>query len=73
MMVESSKRAPVQAGAGKRPAGSISWEEHVAAWTAYRKRFANDQSAERIAQRGGFGYDRLVALLGGEPATWSPR
>lgn len=70
------RRAPVQ---GERhqgrtvPAGTVSWEEHVAAWEVYGKRFLNGQSAERIAERGGFGYSELVELLGRDPETWERR
>ena len=31
------------------------------------------QSAERIAERGGFGYWEITELLGREPNTWEPR
>jgi hypothetical protein len=54
-------------------AGTVSWEEHLAAWTQYALRFGSSQSAERIAERGGFGYFELSALLGHEPKTWQPR
>ena len=54
-------------------AGTISWEEHLRAYSAYRAKYGNDQSAERIAERGGFGYDELIRYLGHEPKTWSPR
>lgn len=52
--------------------GTIAWHEHVEAWNAYAKLFGSDQSAERIAERGGFGWGELVSLLGHEPATWEP-
>lgn len=79
------KRAPVQKSAegGTRngngvwaPArgpGSISWEEHLLAWSAYALRYGTQQSAERIAERGGFSYWELVDQLGYEPKTWTPR
>lgn len=53
--------------------GTISWEEHVQAWDAYARRFGRDQSAERLAERGGFGYCELLRFLGRPPATWRPR
>lgn len=72
-MSEMSKRAPVQWEFRKRPPGTIAWSEHVEAWTAYATRYGNSQSAERIAERGGFGFDELVILLGREPETWEAR
>lgn len=74
------KRAPVQAelvdrkrGTPGRPSGSIAWTEHMEAFAAYAKRYGTGQSAERLAERGGFGWDELVALLGHEPRTWERR
>jgi hypothetical protein len=66
----SSETAPVQG-----PSGTISWAEHVEAWTDYAKHYKG-QSAERIAERGGFGYNELVTHLGHAPVTFeqtSPR
>lgn len=65
------RRAIVQAEKGRGP-GTISWGEHLLAWNAYAARYGVDQSAERIVERGGFGYSELVALLGHEPKTWEP-
>jgi hypothetical protein len=66
--------APVQGEIRtKRPPGMISWEEHVKAWKAYNEMWNSYQSAERIAERGGFGYEEIVMLLGREPETWEPR
>lgn len=56
-----------------RRAGTVSWEEHERAWRAYADRYGSDQSAERIAERGGFGFREMTALLGHEPRTWEPR
>ena len=64
--------APVQADR-TRPRGVIDWFEHVEAWEAYNQRFRNDQDAERIAARGGFGYGELCTLLGRLPKTWVPQ
>lgn len=36
-------------------------------------RYGAGQSAERLAERGGFGYWELTDLLGHEPKTWQPR
>jgi hypothetical protein len=57
--------APVQS-----PRGTISWAEHVEAWTDYAKRYGDRQSAERIAERAGFGYNELVTHLGHAPLTF---
>ena len=59
-------RAPVQS-----PRGTIAWAEHVEAWEQYAKRYRG-QSAERIAERGGFGYHELVTFLGRDPETFVP-
>lgn len=72
------RRAPVQGDPGARfgegyPAGTISWQEHLAAYEDYAKRYGGDQSAERLAARGGFGYAELTDHLGHEPKTWRPR
>lgn len=72
------KRAVVQ-GEGKRRnglkgegPGTISWAEHELAWSAYASKYGRDQSAQRINERGGFGYCELTKLLGHEPETWVP-
>lgn len=66
----AERRVPVQRGAEK-PSGSIEWSEHVEAWGAYGKKYPG-QSAERIAERGGFSYGELLAFLGHEPVSWMP-
>lgn len=73
------KRAPVQgethraSGAYQpRGPGTIAWEERELAWSTYAGRYGRGQSAERIAERGGFGYHELTDLLGREPTTWAP-
>ena len=53
--------------------GTISWEEHLLAYGAYAVRNGRSQSAERLAERGGFGWFELVEYLGREPASWAPR
>lgn len=68
VMVEP-RRAPVQSERN-RPAGTVLWEEHEKAWRAYSVRYGKDQSAERIAERGGFGYDEITKLLKHPPLTW---
>jgi hypothetical protein len=66
-------RAPVQ-GAIKPyvPPGTISWEEHLLAHKEYRAKYGSDQSAQRIAERGGFSYGELLMFLGQPPTTWQP-
>jgi len=74
------KRAPVQGGDHGIPngapgygAGTISWAEHELAYATYARDHGRDQSAQRIADRGGFGYAELVEYLGRPPETWAPR
>jgi hypothetical protein len=50
--------------------GTVSWEEHEQAWIEYARRYGTSQSAERLAQRGGFSWWELVMFLGHEPTTW---
>lgn len=76
------KRAPVQRsreggqknGITYEPhgAGTIAWAEHEEAWAAYGARYGLGRTvpAERIAERGGFGYGELVDFLHREPTTW---
>lgn len=72
------KRAPVQGEPfehGKRPRGpgTVTWAEHMEAYSGYSARYGTSQSAQRLAERGGFGYSELTELLGHEPITWLPR
>lgn len=73
--MDDGKRAPVQGDyrGAKHPAGTIAWREHEKAWRGYYKKWRSFQSAERIAERGGFSYGELVEFLGHEPTTWRPR
>lgn len=71
------RRAPVQGehrgtGRERRGPGTIAWTEHEQAWAIYSRKYGRDQSAQRIADRGGFGWYELIELLGHEPATWVP-
>jgi len=52
--------------------GSITWAEHEEAWREYANQFGSSQSAERLAERGGFDWHELLLLLGHEPTTWRP-
>ncbi len=67
-----SKRARVQGSHHpvKRPAGTISWKEHLAAWKIYVDNYGRGQSAERINERGGFAWEELCDYFGYEPKTW---
>lgn len=67
------KRAPVQRGGAKIVNGTIAWVEHLEAFDGYAARYGTQQSAERIAERGGFGYDELLLYLKRAPTTWEPR
>lgn len=66
-LTEAERRAPVNGS----PHGTVAWSEHEDAWRAYA-RTHDGQSAERIAQRGGFGLVELVTQLGRMPSTWRP-
>ena len=56
-----------------KPAGTITWDEHERAWRVYDRKYGPGQSAERIVERGGFGYEELVEFLGHESETWVAR
>lgn len=65
------ERAPVFMDA--RPFGTIAWAEHLEAFDGYAARFGRGQSAERIAERGGFSHDELCKFLGRAPTTFVPK
>ena len=70
------RRAPVQPVRRhneEHGPGTISWAEHEQAWSVYSGRYGGGQSAERIAERGGFSYSELMSFLGHEPTTWRAR
>ena len=71
------KRVPVQGrnirGRTAIPPGTIDYDEHILAWNGYVKLYGDYQTADRIAERGGFGYDELVSFLGHHPSTWKAR
>ena len=53
--------------------GELALPPHLEqAWRDYAQRYGNDQSAERIAERGGFCYLELTDHLGHAPTTWEP-
>ena len=65
--------------------GKVPWDVHVRAWEGYARQFGCEQSAERIAERGGFGYREMQIHLAGlkcpvsedvvlpEVPGWEPR
>ena len=59
-------------GPGAGP-GTISWAEHLIAWGGYDAKWGSGQTAERLAERGGFSYAELLDFIGHEPKTWMPR
>lgn len=63
------KNAPVQVPHnGRFPHGlkfRVPWRIHLKAWEVYHKSYP-DQSAERLADRGGFGLEELIYFLAGE-------
>lgn len=69
-------RAPVQGvlrgGRWVHLPGTVAWEEHERAYLVYAARYGTGQSAQRIAERSGFGYDEITQLLGHPPTTWRP-
>jgi hypothetical protein len=74
------RRAPVQGdsaddarGRIRRAAGTVTWAEHLEAYAEYAAQYGRAQSAERLAERGGFGYYEIADLLGHEPTTWRAR
>lgn len=54
------KLAPYQIGNTKR--GYITWEAHLRAFAIYSAIYGTEQSAERLAERGGFGEGELDAF-----------
>lgn len=77
----SDPQAPVQGDLWRRarvhpalpPDGWIDWAEHLAVFEFYAARYGREQSAERIAERGGFGYREIELFTGAAPKTWRPR
>lgn len=72
---DGKKRAPIQAESrssknADKGQGTISWEEHEACWAKYAVKYGTQQSAERLAERGGFGYNEFIILMGREPETF---
>lgn len=75
MQPVTERRAPVQGDHGKggrwiHPPGTIAWWEHLEAYAAYAREYGYSQTAERIAERGGFGKFEAEKLLRGPLKTW---
>ncbi len=74
--IDTSRRALVQGdyhaprGTAGREPGTVSWAEHEEAWAQYARDGHGSQSAERINERGGFGYEEISKLLRRTPTTW---
>jgi len=84
-MSDGNRRAPVQAhrSLGARnysdgvnrpsnPPGTIAWHEYLEAWREYDRVYRCGQTAERLAERGGFCLYELREFLGREPETFEP-
>lgn len=72
--MHAGRRAPVQRSRElSKPDGTLSWDEHLLAYEVYAAKYGRSQSAEQIAQRGGFGYSELLLFFGQDPMTWEPR
>ncbi len=81
----SYRRVVVQGDEGRHgcSAGTVPWWVHLKAWEAYDRAGHGEQSAERIEERGGFGYGELQCLLAdhyvcgsgehGPVPGWEPR
>ncbi len=61
----SDKFAPIQMP-DRNKRFRVPWRIHMKAWEQYDRLGHGDQSAERIAERGGFGLEELILLLAGE-------
>lgn len=64
----TEKMFPIQADHGrhKRSAGSVPWSVAEVAYQTYSKLYGSNQSLERLAERGGFGWSELVNLIQGK-------
>lgn len=75
MTMSNQKFAPLQVAPLRTPDGKryqIPWWIHLKAWEQYARLGHGDQSAERVAERGGFGLEEiLIMLAGGNP--WRTR
>lgn len=71
MSLGSDRPFPIQRD-GMEPATTIPWWLAEIAYREYSKRFGNQQSLERLHDRGGFGRAELVALLRGDNPITEP-
>lgn len=55
------------------PPGTVLWSEHLLIYEAYVAKWGRCQTAERLAERGGFSYFEATELLGRKPESWRPR
>lgn len=46
--------------------GSVPWSVHESAWKDYARVYGGAQTAERINERGGFGYREIQCALAGD-------
>lgn len=65
MSETSEKLAPIQ---GRERGAMIPWGLHVRIWQAYASLGFGDQSAQRMAERGGFAWGEATWMLG----EWNP-
>lgn len=72
----AERNAPIQMPhSGHLPHGismRVPWRIHEKAWQQYAKLGHGSQSAERLAERGGFGLGELIYLLAGEDPYGTP-
>lgn len=57
----------LQRGTAGHEPGTVTWSEHLQAWKQYARDGHRSLSAERINERGGFGYSEITKLLGHAP------
>lgn len=71
-----TKRCPIIGDYDRRksePYGSVPWDIAVIAHKAYVAKYGNIQSLERIAERGGFGYEEMDEFCPGWREHFKPR
>jgi hypothetical protein len=64
----TERRFPIQGetdtkNRGRRPPGWVPWGVAELAYKVYVRRYGTDQSLEKLAERGGFGWTELINLL----------
>lgn len=71
----TERRTRIQGIRREGTEGTISWAEHELIHAAYKTKWhfaGSQQDAERIAERGGFGYAEAVELLGRDLQSFIP-